>query len=197
MLNVNEILKLHEDCVIKWHTLPAPDNNYDGILQTICEEHKYNYLLWHQEDMARDPHATDSQIASIKRNIDILNQKRNDYIEIIDQNIISLFLKDIKQFDNTLPLNSETPGSIIDRLSILSLRIYHMKEQTNRQDVTPEHILKAQNKLKVIYEQQRDLATSLEQLLLDIKNKKKRLKIYYQYKMYNDPTLNPQIYQKK
>jgi antitoxin component HigA of HigAB toxin-antitoxin module len=93
-----------------------------------------------------------------------------------------------------LPLNTETPGSAIDRLSIIALRLYHMREQAARRDAAPEHVAKAKARLEIIDEQQRDLSNSLAELLADIFAGRKRLKVYRQFKMYNDPTMNPYLY---
>ncbi|OIP37668.1 hypothetical protein AUJ95_07855 [Candidatus Desantisbacteria bacterium CG2_30_40_21] len=96
--------------------------------------------------------------------------------------------------DNSLPINSETPGSIIDKMSILLLKIYHMNEETKRDNAPSDHIEKCQNKLNILQEQLEDLGNCLKILLEEIFSGKRRLKIYRQFKMYNDPTLNPQLY---
>jgi chromosome segregation ATPase len=192
MLDVRQITALHANTVRLWHSQPV-ENTYRDFLYVICEEHKYNFLLWHEEDIARSRQAGDAQIAQVKRNIDQLNQKRNDWIERIDDT-----LKRTLDERRILPAagakwNTETPGAAIDRLSILALRIYHMEEQAERSDATPEHIARAQSRLATLAAQHEDLSTALGELLSDLFAGRKRLKLYRQLKMYNDPTLNPYL----
>jgi len=169
----------------------------EGLDDAIVMLVRYNYELWHQEDMARDPNASDSDIARVKRNIDKLNQKRNDMIEQVDE-IISVLLSDKNiQLSNSATMNSETPGSIIDRLSINMLKIYHMKEQTERKDASQEHIEKCRSKLKILQMQKDDLSRCLNELMEDLIKGNKFFKVYRQMKMYNDPNLNPVLYKKK
>ena len=165
------------------------------MLYVVCEQHKFNYLLWHEEDIARSRDVGDEKIAAVKRAIDGYNQKRNDAIEKIDD-----YLK--QQLDargivpaETAKLNTETPGQAIDRLSILALRIYHMDEQLERPDVDQAHLANVRSKLEILHTQHDDLSASLQELLTDIFAGRKRLKLYRQFKMYNDPTLNPYLYQ--
>ena len=163
----------------------------------VSIQNQKNFELWHKEDIARDPYASDSEIASIKRAIDILNQKRNDMIEQIDHYLVN-FLKSQKV--TYLPgaeMNSETPGNIIDRLSINALKIFHMEEETKREGVDIEHIKKTKDKLSILVEQRIDLGNCLSKLLEDLFKGKKFLKIYRQMKMYNDESLNPVLYQKR
>ena len=180
--------------VHRWHRQAQPDNHYRGFLQLVCEEHQNNYLLWHEEDIARDPSVSELQIAAVKRNIDGWNQKRNDGIEQLDDALVDRLLARRTVVLPGAPLNTETPGSVIDRLSILALRIYHMEEQAERPDVDESHRSKAVGRLSVLYEQHRDLARALGELVDDIFSGSKRLKVYRQFKMYNDPALNPRIY---
>jgi hypothetical protein len=154
-----------------------------------------NYKLWHLEDIARDPVASDSVIADIKRKIDKENQLRNDKIETLDIHIND-YLKNSGIKPLTDDFNSETPGSIIDKITILSLKIYHMQEQTERKDSTQEHINSCRDKLAVLNRQRDDLLVSLKKLITELLNGEKVHKIYFQFKMYNDPNLNPAIYSK-
>jgi hypothetical protein len=193
MIDVRQITALHANTVRLWHSQPV-DNPHRDFLYLVCEQHKYNFLLWHEEDLARSREATDEQIAQVKRNIDQLNQKRNDGIERVDDAV-----KRMLDERGIVPAaaarwNTETPGATIDRLSILALRIYHMEEQTERSDAAPEHIARSQDKLVVLRTQQEDLSTALAELLADLFAGRKRLKLYRQMKMYNDPTLNPHLY---
>ncbi len=195
LVDVGAVLRLHRDMVVRWHAEDRVDVPYDGLLAVICRQHAYNYLLWHEEDKARNPHAGDGQIAAVKRSIDGYNQKRNDWMERIDDWLTDELNRRGTEIRPDARLNSETPGSIIDRLSILSLRIYHLEEQAERSDVTPEHLESVQQKLAICLEQLDDLAGSLEELLEDILEGRKRHKTYRHLKMYNDPELNPYLYQ--
>jgi len=158
---------------------------------------RYNYELWHQEDIARDPKATDTEIARVKRNIDKLNQKRNDMIEKVDEKISDILSDKNIEVNKDATMNSETPGSIIDRLSINMLKIYHMKEQTQRTDVSQEHIESCRQKLNILEIQKEDLSVCLTELMNDLLKGTKYFKVYRQMKMYNDPNLNPVLYGKK
>ena len=194
MIDVAQITELHRTTVDVWHS-QAVSNAYSGFLGSVCEQHKYNFLLWHEEDIARSPDVGDERIAAVKRAIDRYNQQRNDGIEKLDDFLVQELGHRGIAAQPGAPLNTETPGSAIDRLSILALRIYHMEEQVRRGDASPEHRAKAQARLIILNEQRADLAGSLDELLSDIFAGRKRLKIYRQFKMYNDPTLNPYLYQ--
>ena len=198
MFKVSELLEQQLNEVVQWH-VKAPEPDYveaSDFPNLVSMEHYVNFELWHQEDMARDPDAPDSKIAAVKRAIDVLNQRRNDMIEQMDQYLLdALQSKNIK-YTADAEMNSETPGSIIDRLSINALKIYHMDEEIQRLDVTDEHRKKCSGKLSVLQDQRNDLKKSLETLLADLSSGKKRLKVYQQMKMYNDENLNPVLYQK-
>jgi Protein of unknown function (DUF4254) len=190
---VQQILQLHRETVARWHTC-APDNPYDGLLKTVCQQHQFNFLLWHEEDVARSPNVADQQIAAVKRAIDGYNQQRNDWIEKIDEALMQRLAA-----AGVLPrpdarLYTETPGSSIDRLSIMALRIYHFQEQLQRVDVDEEHRAKVGERLDRCGLQLADLSRSLAELLDDIFRGRSLLKVYRQMKMYNDPTLNPHLY---
>jgi hypothetical protein len=194
---VDQIAQLHLETVARWHTQDNPDNPYEGVLGVICQQHQFNFLLWHEEDLARSREASDAEIATVKRAIDRYNQQRNDWIERIDQTLCHELRQRGIQAAADARLNTETPGSAIDRLSIMALRIYHMREQIDRSDASPEHRASVQEKLDLCQQQQADLAASLTELLNDIFAGHKQLKLYRQMKMYNDPTLNPYLYQAK
>ena len=190
---VSQILDLHRDTVVRWHA-GDPDNRYEGFLATVCQQHQFNYLLWHEEDIARSPDVPDKRIAAVKRAIDAYNQQRNDWIEKTDEALVQLLAA-----AGVLPhvgarLNTETPGSAIDRLSILALRIYHLEEQTARDDTDLVQHSTVEEKLARCRSQLADLSQSLAELLGDIFSGRKLLKVYRQMKMYNDPTLNPYLY---
>jgi hypothetical protein len=196
MVDVQAIRQLHRDMVVRWHQQEV-DNPYDGLLSAVCQQFSFNFRLWHEEDIARSPDADDSRIAQVKRNIDRLNQQRNDWIEKIDDRLTEMLAAEGVQPQSAARLNTETPGSVIDRLSILALRIYHMEEQIQRSDATPQHVAACQEKLAVCLMQQDDLSTSLGELLDDLRAGRKRHRTYRQLKMYNDPSLNPYLYQAK
>ena len=152
-------------------------------------------VQWHFEDFIRDPHIDPSEALSLKRRIDRSNQDRTDLVEQIDSYFRQYF-SDVKPLPNAT-INTESPAWAVDRLSILALKIYHMREQAERHDASQEHIAKCKAKLAVLEEQQVDLSTAIDQLLDDIKAGRKYMKVYRQMKMYNDPDTNPVLYQKK
>jgi len=164
-----------------------------GEWQAIEDNHRFNCLLWDEEDLARRRNVPDSDIAANKRAIDGYNQKRNDAIERVDEHLSGLF-PDATQNSR---LSSETPGAMIDRLSILSLKIHHMRLQTQRADVERSHIDSCVLKLNRLNEQRTDLASCLDRLLGECARGESHFKIYRQFKMYNDPALNPAIYGRK
>lgn len=194
MLFVPEVNRLHRDMVVRWHQQEI-DNPFEGVHAMICEQHAYNYRLWHEEDIARSPDVGDARIAQVKRNIDQLNQQRNDRIEKIDDWVTGELLKKRVTPQDHAGLNTETPGSAVDRLSILSLRIYHLEEQLDRVDVDESHVEACKSKLAICHRQQQDLSQSLQELVQDIFSGAKRHQTYRQMKMYNDPGLNPYLYQ--
>lgn len=152
-------------------------------------------VQWHLEDIIRDPHIDADDALALKRRIDRSNQDRTDLVEQID----SYFRQQYSEV-NPLPdarLNTESPAWAIDRLSILALKIYHMREQTERTDATAEHIGRCKAKLGVLLEQQGDLSLAIDQLLDDIEAGRKYMKVYRQMKMYNDPSTNPILYGQK
>ena len=190
---VQQIGELHRDTVCRWHREPV-DNPYAGLLATVCEQHQYNYLLWHEEDVARSPDVGDKRVAEVKRAIDRYNQQRNDAIERIDKALLTSLAHAAVRPLPDARMNTETPGAAIDRLSIMALRIYHFEERAARSDVDAMHRQKVDERLARCRLQQVDLSTSLGELLDDLHAGRKLLKVYRQMKMYNDPTLNPYLY---
>ena len=149
-------------------------------------------VQWHYEDIIRDPRIDPIEALSLKRRIDRSNQDRTDLVEQID----SYFRHEYSQ-TNVLPdatINTESPAWAIDRLSILALKIYHMREEAERTDASVEHKSTCASKLAVLLEQQADLTTAIDQLLDDIEVGRKYMKVYRQMKMYNDPSMNPILY---
>jgi len=153
-----------------------------------------NLRLWGYEDEARRTDLQDKDIVNLKRNIDINNQKRNDLMDAIDAILKEDIEKKIeKNTGKTLPLNSETPGSIFDRLTVLALRNHHLKKETERKDIDKSHIERCILMLNQVDERSQDLLKCLEELLLDYYAGRKKLKSYKQHKLYNDPKLNPSL----
>jgi hypothetical protein len=166
-----------------------------ALWQAVEDNHRNNRLLWDQEDLARRRHAPDGEIAGNKRAIDRYNQQRNDAIERIDEHLLNLFAEKLDA--TNARLSSETPGAMIDRLSILSLKIRSMRLQTQRTDVELPHVEECTRKLNRLNEQRADLAACLDRLLAECARGESRFKIYRQFKMYNDPRLNPAVYGEK
>lgn len=193
---VRQITDLHRETVARWHA-GAPDNPHSGFLSTVCQQHQFNYLLWHEEDIARSPDVPDKRIAEVKRAIDRYNQQRNDWIEKVDEALIQLLAADDWAPRLGARLNTETPASAIDRLSIMALRIYHLDEQAARDDIDPVQRAKVAERLERCRAQHADLSQSLAELLEDIWAGRKLLKVYRQLKMYNDRDLNPYLYRSR
>lgn len=152
-------------------------------------------VQWHFEDIIRDPQIDPAEALLLKRRIDKSNQDRTDFVEQIDSYFREIY-KDVKVQDDAR-INTESPAWAVDRLSILALKIYHMKEQVERPEASAEHKAKCQAKLDVLLEQQVDLSTAIDQLLEDIEAGRKYMKVYRQMKMYNDPSTNPVLYNQK
>ena len=152
-------------------------------------------VQWHLEDIIRDPEIDPAAALQLKRRIDKSNQDRTDLVEMIDSYFLDKY-KDVKPLADAT-INTESPAWAIDRLSILALKIYHMREQVERPDASEEHRAKCQQKLDVLLEQQKDLSSAIDQLLADIEAGRKYMKVYKQMKMYNDPATNPVLYGKK
>jgi hypothetical protein len=193
MFDVATITGLHRTTVRRWHQQEI-DTPYEGFLELICRQHEQNFRLWHEEDVARSPDVGSDKIAEVKRAIDGYNQRRNDLIEKVDDVLITMFAEAGSRPAADARQHTETPGSVIDRLSIMSLRMFHMQEQIDRDDVDEMHREKARTKLRLCQEQYADLSHSLELLLEDLVAGRARLKVYRQMKMYNDPSLNPYLY---
>lgn len=152
-------------------------------------------VQWHLEDIIRDPDIDPVAALALKRRIDRSNQDRTDLVEQIDTYFRSRYAG-VKPLPSAT-INTESPAWAIDRLSILALKIWHMREQAERTDAAPEHLAKCQSKLAVLLEQRTDLSTAIDQLLADIEAGRKYMKVYRQMKMYNDPATNPVLYGKK
>ena len=169
--------------------------NRDSIDHSLYTKCWIDTVQWHLEDLVRDPHIRPDDALSLKRRIDRSNQDRTDLVENID----SYFRQTYSEV-TPLPdarLNTESPAWAVDRLSILALKIYHMKEEAGRADASEEHRSRCSTKLGVLLEQRADLSLAIDQLLEDIAAGRKYMKVYRQMKMYNDPATNPVLYGRK
>jgi len=196
MLDAAFITQMHDETTEAWHRPhQEKQTNPTEIIELIRAQHRANFDLWHEEDRARDPEAGDSQIAAVKRSIDRLNQNRNDLVEQIDTEILAKFEEPIHRYPQA-PLHSETPGMMIDRLSILALKVFHTTEESRRDSATETHRQLNRQRLVLLQEQRSDLSQALDALFQDLAEGRRRFKLYRQMKMYNDPELNPAIYKR-
>jgi Protein of unknown function (DUF4254) len=195
--SVAQVITMQDELIAIWHMAPdAALSLGDEIGQLIGDLHRANFDLWHTEDEARAPGATDAQIADVKGRIDTTNQKRNDLAEQIDAFLLEV-LAGLGLPAENAPLNSESPGLMIDRLSILALKIYHTREEAERTDAPSGHVERNLARLAILEEQRADLASCLDALWKETIAGTRRFKLYRQLKMYNDPSLNPAIYTKR
>src|SRR5690606_15131274 len=172
-----------------------PYNESDLIEHLLYKKNWIDTVQWHLEDIIRDPEIGPVEALKIKRWIDKSNQERTDMVEYIDSWFLQKYANVEIQVD--AKINTESPAWAIDRFSILALKVYHMREEVNRTDATPEHIAQCQTKLNILLEQQKDLSTAIEELIQDIEAGRKYMKVYKQMKMYNDDELNPVLRGKK
>lgn len=207
-MSLDRLLELVQGCVAAqhaateaWHeaepvkeTLPEGTFSESYLLRAVLIQHWCNYSLWHVEDIARRRDVGTDVIADCKYRIDSLNQERNDYMEKVDACLIAL-LKPLLPASAAQRYNTESLGMALDRLSILSLKIWHMDEQGERTDVDAAHKDSCASKAAVLREQRADLLQAVQDLMHDFVQGAKQPKQYYQFKMYNDPSLNPELYQ--
>jgi hypothetical protein len=187
---------LQTEAVARWHVEPFSSEcrDFDAL---VLANHEINFRLWHEEDQARDPGATDAIIAQVKRRIDRLNQQRSDSIEKLDNAVLDAIVANGICVEPSLPMNTETPGSAVDRLSILALRVFHLAEQCDRPEIDDTTRSRVQVSSRVAQQQRLNLVRSLQQLFDDIFAGRKQHQTFRQLKMYNDPELNPVIYKYK
>ena len=181
----------------EWHGEPPRDARSDDFAAAVRAQHWANFELWHLEDEARAPGARDHEIAEVKRGVDRVNQRRNDLMERCD----GLLLEALAGRESKprlpaaeAPLHSETPGLILDRMSILALKIFHTREETLRADAPEGHAERNRERLRLLEEQRDDLAGCLDALWADVVRGERRFKLYRQLKFYNDPALNPALF---
>lgn len=201
MQDIDSFNTLFDRVVLDYHRLdevdqewfnPVETNTLDYLLYRKCW---IDTVQWHLEDIIRDPSIEPVEALSLKRRIDAFNQERTDLVEKIDD----FFLEEFSQvvYRKEAKLNTESPAWAIDRLSILALKIYHMQEQLQRIGVEESHLRLVQSKLDVLLLQRKDLTQAISELLQDIQEGKRIMKVYRQMKMYNDPSLNPVLYGKE
>jgi len=208
MLSAAEIVDLHDRATRVWHETNATEISFllpgsrgsapeaeTAFLLLVIGQHRANFDLWHIEDEARTPDATDAALASVKRRIDSTNQLRNDLAEDLDRKLMD-WLEPQGLPNAAAVLHSESPGLMIDRLSIQALKIYHTQEEAERAGAPEGHRERNRARLAILEEQRADLAACLNALWRETLAGTRRFKLYRQLKMYNDPSLNPAIYGK-
>ena len=192
---------IFEQSIMDYHItddVNQPINNpfsKDKIEHLLYFKNWIDTVQWHYEDIIRDPNIDPVAALTLKRKIDASNQERTDMVEYIDSYFLQKYAT--VQVKDAAKINSESPAWTLDRLSILALKIYHMQEEVNRPSASMEHKDKCQEKLNILLEQRSDLSTAIDDLLADIENGDKFMKVYKQMKMYNDDDLNPILYQNK
>jgi hypothetical protein len=189
MVSAAEIAAHQSALTARWHQV-TPAAAGDDLLRLVEENHLRNFSLWHVEDVARRDDLGFETVYRAKRDIDRFNQERNNFAEEMDKALVAA----LQPRESGCPRNSETPGMIIDRLSILSLKEYHMHEETVRADAPAEHRARCGEKLARIRRQRDDLTACLAELIADVAAGRRTFSVYFQFKMYNDPALNPQLY---
>ena len=199
MLNANQCYEAFQRSIDDYHIT----DNVDASVKNPYQAGSFEHLLyaknwidtvqWHLEDIIRLPEINPVEALQIKRRIDKSNQDRTDMVEKMDDYFLDQFKTVTPK--SSAKINSETPAWLLDRMSILLLKIYHMKEQTERKDASPEHIAKCKARLDVLLEQRSDMQLAFDQLIEDIKSGDRKMKVYRQMKMYNDASLNPMLYQ--
>lgn len=188
------LIALQDRCTSLWHRkTPTIPSRLGGLKRLVAEQHLANFELWHAEDAARAPQASDQELARIKRFIDRTNQRRNDLAEQCDSLLLALLAAQGLPASGA-ELHSESPGLMIDRLSILSLKLFHTREEMDRAGAPAGHAEANRERLRVLTEQSHDLACALDRLWQQVLAGQRRFKIYHQLKMYNDPALNPAVY---
>ena len=195
LLSADAIVDLHDQRTRAWHLAPDAPEASDPWLAAVARQHRANFDLWHIEDEARAPGATDAQLARVKRRVDATNQHRNDLAEELDRTLLA-WLETRGLPNPDAPLHSESPGLIVDRLSILALKIYHTREEAGRAGAPEGHAARNRDRLAILETQRADLACCLDALWRETLAGTRRFKLYRQLKMYNDPSLNPAIYGK-
>ncbi len=200
-MNATEFNALFDKVIEKYHVIDDVDqsfeNPYDktGLTHLLYRKSWIDTVQWHYEDIIRLPNINPDEALALKRRIDASNQDRTDMVEYIDSYYLDLSKNVVIQ--SGAKINTESPAWAIDRLSILALKVYHMKEEANRESASEQHRSNCQQKLTILLEQRKDLSSAIDDLLQDISQGKKYMKVYKQMKMYNDDELNPMLYKKE
>lgn len=201
MIQANKCFAIFDRCIQEYHVIDSVEqrlkNPFDqGSFEALLFHKNWiDTVQWHYEDLIRDPKIDPVAGMALKRKIDASNQKRTDMVEQIDDYYLAQFQE--VQVVKDAPLNTESPAWVMDRLSILALKIYHMQEQVNRPDV--DEAMKSKNyaRLTILLEQKEDLSLSFDQLIQEYGDGSRQMKVYRQMKLYNDPSTNPILYGKK
>jgi len=202
MITARQAIEIFNRSIADYHLTDNPEqpiNNpfspgTDEISNLLYQKNWIDTVQWHLEDIIRNPAIDPEKALGIKRWIDKSNQERTDTVEKIDDWYIANLPR--TELQPGAQMNSETPAWMIDRISILTLKIYHMKAEVERADATDEHKIKCNTKLEVLYEQEKDLSLCHDQLIEEIEAGRRYTKVYRQMKMYNDPSTNPVLYKK-
>lgn len=201
MMKAQDFNKIFDAVIAKYHVVDAVDqpfeNEYDSntLAHLLYRKCWIDTVQWHYEDIIRLPEIDPIEALALKRKIDASNQDRTDMVEYVDSYFLQKYAE-VQPKENA-KINSESPAWAIDRLSILALKIYHMKEEATRVSASESHQEACQKKLDILLEQRVDLSTAIDDLIADIENGEKYMKVYKQMKMYNDEELNPMLYSKK
>jgi hypothetical protein len=199
MLTAQQCYQVFDHSITDYHVTDSPDadmkNPLTGVQALLYHKNWIDTVQWHLEDLIRDPNINPSDALLLKRRIDKSNQDRTDLVEKIDDYFLEAF-RDVKLLPAARQ-NSETPAWLLDRMSILLLKIYHMQEQVNRKDADAGHIARCQAKLDILTEQKTDMQLCFDELMDDLSKGIRKMKVYRQMKMYNDTSLNPVLYSNK
>ena len=202
LLSADAVVDMHDRLTGLWHKqeidLEPEEDSEDAVIDSVFmdsvrDQHLANFELWHIEDQARAPRASDRQIADLKRAIDRTNQRRNDLMERCDSVLLAA-LEGAGLPSPDAELHSESPGLMLDRLSILALKIFHTREEIHRPNAPEGHAQRNRERLALLEMQQQDLAGCLDRLWRKVIGGERRFKVYRQLKMYNDASLNPAVY---
>ena len=188
--SAQEITGLHDENLVKWKKDGDYQTETRDLIGWIEENHLRNFRLWQAEDKARREDRGFEYVYHAKRAIDSFNQQRNDFIEKMDAWLVRV----LNPPQTDCAFNSETPGMMIDRLSILALKIHHMRLQAERTDASEDHREACSRKLAILTRQRKDLSECLDTLMQEAREGSRSFRVYYQFKMYNDPKLNPELY---
>ncbi len=200
-MNALEYNRIFDNVIEKYHLIDKVDQSFDNpypkdILEHLLYRKSWiDTVQWHYEDIIRMPDINPVEALVLKRKIDASNQDRTDMVEYVDSYFLNKY-KDVNVSSNAL-INSESPAWAIDRLSILALKIYHMRGEAERESASEKHRESCNTKLQILLEQREDLSTAIDDLITDISKGEKYMKVYKQMKMYNDDDLNPMLYKKE